>query len=812
MDKPASVDFDFDAMLMYGWLADKDLHVTAVNQSLQWWMTDWAPELLGQIRRGEKPTVQEFIAGLLDDNSEEGTGDLIDSHLGELIKLIDSINEEQSFPEIEFSYGHGYTIRRVVRHVFEKSRLLVAIRLVKPGGSQMNGGDYRDRVDFVCVCIVCRDNKGAPWVVKGFQGQLQEAWLRVGSVIQMGTQVGATALMGRNLSHNIGSHVLYWLSQDEREETRQRFLRYIQVRMELIAGFATCMPLSPSTFSLSNLIRDFGSNTPLLERICKSEGIGSVDVEYMGDEQTVSIPGGDIGTHALFSIIENCIRDSGKHALLADPETADLMLSVIAADHGDLVQVTVFDNRSNYDKAILDLEEILANLRVADETGRLIPGGWGVKERFICASFLRGIRLEQIEFPELGRLDNLSLGCYAPEDEPRILAIRNVEGNLSWTFYLLKPERDVLLISDNKDYRDLYASRQDLAIQDIGWLKENIDEPRAVRHRFIVFDPLSLPDLKWLASERVKLPERMFIITQVEGDSPYPWLAPLATDDVQNLSVLLLQRRWVEYLLRCKGLVMPTVILAEASKTEEMLAQEPKIYMVPQQFEPWLRSKFEEKDWEGLPVVVFRRHTPPPPLWKEQGVRGSRNPQRPFHLEFHDDGGSLRPLIAKEFITDDIEKLTLLGYRLIEAALIRVLIVDERIDASMSKNKIKLHTKKELLHWKGIDVHGIEYSVGNPPGPDVLFGWLEEGYYDIVLLHQGVADKIRKLPDGMTTDLLCSELQARARQVVIHSGRMDMAQLPPQVKFLSFSNLISWLDRDESKLHIVEELSALRRV
>jgi hypothetical protein len=119
------------------------------------------------------------------------------------------------------------------------------VRIVKEGGIRLRSNDLKDRVDLINVLRIWRDGRGA-FRVKGFQGQLQEAWLRVAPVIREGTKSGTVGLMGRNLSHNIGSHALYWVEQQEPDEEKSRFYRHLRERMELLAGFATSAYLHKS--------------------------------------------------------------------------------------------------------------------------------------------------------------------------------------------------------------------------------------------------------------------------------------------------------------------------------------------------------------------------------------------------------------------------------------------------------------------------------------------------------------------------------------------------------------------------------------
>lgn len=177
------------------------------------------------------------------------------------------------------------------------------------------------------------------------------------------TKSALASIMSRNGSHNIGSHVLSALSHNVGTMPDDRVLyQYIQHRMDYIATAATDFPSwTYSTKFVGGLVREFLSQYHLLEYISKSEGLqafkfqdlnhggrsrfnqnntirlhvrrigfGLPDnikevpfIEYSETEDNVqwrlqydidaAIPGGVIGGHAFFTILENLIRNAAKH-------------------------------------------------------------------------------------------------------------------------------------------------------------------------------------------------------------------------------------------------------------------------------------------------------------------------------------------------------------------------------------------------------------------------------------------------------------------------------------------------------------------
>lgn len=180
-------------------------------------------------------------------------------------------------------------------------------------------------------------------------------------------KVAKCAIMARNLSHNIGSHVLSYLGNEVEEWSRKmswdklqhpadlrgirHLLRYLQERQDFLATIATFnvpyftpLPFKETIFDFINphLKNKRHPRVPkttnfLLKYIAKSEDLNVYDEKHklqvvlydrrneciiVGDEPnsvdflhdyTEMFPGGDVGRQAILSIVENMIRNAAKH-------------------------------------------------------------------------------------------------------------------------------------------------------------------------------------------------------------------------------------------------------------------------------------------------------------------------------------------------------------------------------------------------------------------------------------------------------------------------------------------------------------------
>ena len=369
------------------------------------------------------------------------------------------------------------------------------------------------------------------------------------------------AIMARNMSHNIGSHVLAYLKSEldihkgkpenplkaldadmgllsRRKDLYPEALRgyfislkemieYLKDRMDFIAVAQTYVP-SCSTMNLRN---DFEKKLNfdlkyedlegyqfikwqnfLLSYIAKSDKIGEMAItrekmnvvfnEHKAWGRTcVSIPGGNIGRQAFFSILENIIRNSAKHGTVTTlknelkikidmpdvpdiesknerkkSENKNLNYNDLCYNYHNYVKITITDNLGTAnDDLIRKLNSALQG-DLIDAVGRLERKNLGIKEMKIGAAFLRGCAPELIN---KNRID---------DKEPELLEVgQDSDNNLQYSFYLLKP-KEILVITKNKDvWSQLDASECRIEGIEVKSPNDILISERA-RHRFCIID------------------------------------------------------------------------------------------------------------------------------------------------------------------------------------------------------------------------------------------------------------------------------------------------------------------------------------
>jgi len=408
------------------------------------------------------------------------------------------------------------------------------------------------------------------------------------------------AIMSRNMSHNLGSHVMYYLNlklssvghifkenvlKDLISSTHNRdnsitisldtgesigiehkldsiteislpflmglgrFINYLQERMDFIATISTDYIPYFLTVSFKDgiydefnydlrvrrhrdVISEFKNKQVeniILDYIARSEGLARNDISiqfrstnkngeisiFDGEETPtlnnsktgnayaaykalndiqVDLPGGQTGRQAFFSMLENIIRNAAKHGLKQTNNNKKLTVTISLEDskeYPDLYKCTIVDSFKSVLETANKINEIIRNGYIKPN-GEMDENGKGIKEILISATWLRGI-------------DNLR-----QENLQNILkADLTKNEHLRYTFYLLKPQKCALIISENLYQKECNFSLKES--QKYGWniYDESITENEFsnLRHKIIVIDN-SLGEeknnmLKKLSSSRI---------------------------------------------------------------------------------------------------------------------------------------------------------------------------------------------------------------------------------------------------------------------------------------------------------------------
>lgn len=272
-----------------------------------------------------------------------------------------------------------------------------------------------------------------------------------------------SAIMARNMSHNLGSHFIsntkhYFsnLAEIDGDEQRQKdyrgirhTLQYIQERMDFIATIVSTdrFPFGPvnvksqifdeltpdefgerhgkatTNFLLNYIVfsEDISKQTKLSSNELSLKLISDSGRKFGGQENenqeakeefaklNLAVPGGILGRHAIFTIIENVIRNSAKHDKESIPEKGLTVSIKIGKDH-----LVIFDNKQNANKEIngvvlkKELNERYKKIRILSD-GAIDKSNKGLKEILISALWLNNHSLADWfgEYGSISREDKI---------------------------------------------------------------------------------------------------------------------------------------------------------------------------------------------------------------------------------------------------------------------------------------------------------------------------------------------------------------------------------------------------------------------
>ena len=249
--KKAAEKFDFNAMVMHAWYAepviDKDgdlagIENVTVNRNLINWLRKYDHSEVVKKLENPRYSLKEFLDDVSDpdalnrgapfkkDEEEHFPGSIIQGQLLDIVNnklrefLFDKDKPERlTFPNDSFPFEQSMAIT-IVRNGFDPEEPeairdgnfpIVGLRLIRDAGYRLRKGTITHRFDIVAVCVFGVADENEPKdrnyfrlpggvVLKGFQGQLQEAWLRVKPAFKGGTNSGVISLLARNMMHNMG--------------------------------------------------------------------------------------------------------------------------------------------------------------------------------------------------------------------------------------------------------------------------------------------------------------------------------------------------------------------------------------------------------------------------------------------------------------------------------------------------------------------------------------------------------------------------------------------------------------------------------
>ncbi len=644
------------------------------------------------------------------------------------------------------------------------------------------------------------------------------------------------AVMARNMSHNIGSHVLSRLSTNQDFpfrvgwNTSQKITSlnsYLRTRMDFIAAISTSQPSITTSIRLYRdamayfkpLYHDREEITwqeLLLDHISGIEDLKSDDIEItlkrngesldlespgLNLDPSFACPNGLLGTHALYIIIENIIRNSAKHAFRKGKHRK-LEITFEINDfeqNNELIELKIYDNLHNASLPKFGCTSSVLTEYINDKIGQSILNSegnlrgeaWGLLEMKVCAAYLRKIGSEKLD-------DDFPLA---------LLQAVNVDGNLGYKFYLYKPNQ--VLIVDAQNQCNTQASIHGIHFVNLLNFKKRITTN--VQHHFLILVDPDESVLNLVKKYKKSLPVRIFTTNNELENFPFIALDELnkilAKTDVSELSVTRwLWKCWSQHVAKDAELFIRYGDDSTVAKWEKLGFSESSVS--PQAIKNLNSNKrYVVLDRHGEIQKHYQKELEEKLSSGEIAYYQQLQLQQPTHniiTHLTDDR-----LVGERFV-----------YNLIETGTTKVVILDERIQKLVEPIKERGDTSlplKSRLERMNIIIPPKDKVDLDNPGIcyRALTKWVNANLDEtmFLIIHFGILEKLY-LGDvhKMQKRFIKIEKAFSKVNIVLISGR----GLPDQVstldaRFLNYSQVARYVLEEISKYHLNKVLFAARR-
>ncbi len=688
------------------------------------------------------------------------------------------------------------------------------------------------------------------------------------------TKSAISAIMSRNMSHNIGSHVLARLSTkadfsaNAENEIKRTLLQiaclnsYLRTRMDFLADVSTSIPFitTPKYFysDVLRYFRPFESDTPddekehrwpqlLIDRISGGVKIGSdnntlldsskislkVKVQFDNIElqdvkpnstldPIISFPNDVLGAHALYTILENIIRNCAKHSKIQKELSLLLKIKTTNKWRNRFYLLEVSDNLGEYNlsrkdkdqkgknKLLIKLESYVNTSILDSQTGKLRKGGWGILEMKIAAAYLRRIPPEYID----AKISNL-------KSEPEVQLKRNGKNikeppilqpflddknNIGYRIYLEKPQIAIIVSDDGKAIlkESNVKDFERLGVKEVSY--QEVDLKKGTEHEFLL---LINPTEKQVNEAR--LSNQQYVVVSINSiDKTINKIkTAFSTNDARTIR----HQLWNLKVTNLWG----KVSLFQANDFSNISR--------------WI-------DNQGSNIIFYDNHGNC--IKKEQENKGynSYDYNSMFYYEPYSTYGPTGLLIERVkslLILEENQGSSLeLKYKfekeifffeLLDAAAARCLIVDERIQDKSQKNDLQIDTKQsgDILERMKIcipskDKIDLDKQEFNGADKKVINKWIFEFLSKIdtrfLIIHLGIIEKITGTDKNAISNWLKKyeqQIKSQDKSIIVISGRGTPSNLPENCLFLPYSMVDRYVFEFRSKYHLCKVLFSARR-
>ena len=686
------------------------------------------------------------------------------------------------------------------------------------------------------------------------------------------TRAAISQVMARNMSHNIGSHVMNKLitgvKNTDWTDTKYTslinvdltekllieadndkniidqltiFNDYMRCRMDYLADIALGTPVMQYGRSVKDVMQELDKVRLLLENI---SGLSDFKYEIQCDnaeKYVVAMPNNVLGCQAFYNIIENIIRNTAKHGgsktkIIFEVKINEICDNALKKYENDLYEVTVCDNVTVTDNELAEKQNLKIKGKIIGDDYKLRHGSLGMAEMKASAAYLRKVSLSLI--------DSVNI------EPPLLIAFINENNKLGYKFYFRKPKMVLYVIKDIGEQmlnNELIKNGIELLSGDD--FKNKLNDGMIFDHNFIVYEDdeivqliekdvnkSSLP-LRCYKQETINIKcinERAAEFEKLLEEIWKGWLLSreIPTEfDVSNV----LPEDVVE---TGNGLLNKQNILCFENHNESLVINVVnKLLANHITISDLIKSNIFSEPLSGLgqrqlPYYEYRPHL----------IAINEDESIDYVKKVNDDD-------VKRYLTyicmsndsykgnlDDLNILrnkysNLILFQLIEAATTRILVIDERIQeyAESEENFRKLMKLVNIIIPEKMDPPKddnktcsmrelypiMDLSDNNLKDKhqkiiNAIDQWILDDKTNILVLHYGILERLAA-DDKSTFINSILKKWAEKCNVVVTSGRGSYFELPSYVRFINLSNIHNAFIEIKNKYYITAVLNASRK-
>jgi len=540
----------------------------------------------------------------------------------------------------------------------------------------------------------------------------------------------------------------------------------------------------------------------------------------------VKVIDADVGVQAIYTILEGILRNSAKHGR---DNTNEMRVKIIFAENKAIVSKLLDDGDLKDDDCYYmliscgkDVEDdnLVSKLnsylseRIIDEGGKPTPGNWGMKEIKICSAFVNGENIETLNEESVDYIKIAKSSKIWKNEESRLV-------------YVLKLQKPRYLLVWTDDFPSNIRNYEKFGIKFV----KDLDPPK-MRWQDLDYDFLVVNKQQngkkvkeTVETHKVMLPQRVIFL---------------------NTNYLLSDRllfgtyeEWCKKLSFIKGKNFKVGCYFENGKENDWKTLNDSNFMFflgPEEIDNTIKCQ------PNPPNIYLLRHRKFEKI-KSFFLRQENINQEIPTLEqwayYYQYGTARDPFCSLVFNIDPKSNsflAKLLMYQFLESAILKILVIDERIAQTINNKRITEEDISliEKLKWMGIYIveevkingqtpDGLKFIESQSDGDDKedLYWSLEinedgeitnfkENFkenIDIIFIHQTKLNLILKNL-GIERESLIEKWRKRDnlnRWVIIHSGRgKPIGEKPENAPFLEFSTLERYIVYEPSKFYLVQ--------